>query len=197
MTLLLHSCCGPCLAGTFEALSPEKKILAFWENPNIHPFIEYKSRFESFKKLTKTLEIDFLVGTIDYGFPLFFEAMKTVCLTERCFTCYSLRLSKTAAKAKELGCEAFSTTLLISPYQKHELLISIGEKFSQKYEIPFFYRDLRPYFSRSRQIARELNLYRQKYCGCIFSEAERFENDPKYSLKPIEEGKKTSAPPRE
>jgi hypothetical protein len=93
---------------------------------------------------------------------------------ERCGDCFRLRLSKTALVAREKGFDAFTTTLLISPYQKHELLREIGEQIAQREDVEFLYEDLRTGFRESQRISRELNLYHQKYCGCLYSEWERF-----------------------
>ncbi|HOJ12221.1 MAG TPA: epoxyqueuosine reductase QueH, partial [Clostridiales bacterium] len=88
---------------------------------------------------------------------------------ERCAMCYTIRLDKAASFAKEHGFDAFTTTLLISPYQKHDLIKELGEKLADKYKIQFYYRDFRPGFRKGQQQAKELGLYRQKYCGCIIS----------------------------
>jgi predicted adenine nucleotide alpha hydrolase (AANH) superfamily ATPase len=91
---------------------------------------------------------------------------------ERCMYCYLLRLNQTAKKAKEMGFDAFSTTLLVSPYQKHEELTLIGKQLGQKYGLDFYYRDWRPFFREGQKEAKEMELYRQKYCGCIYSKQE-------------------------
>jgi len=93
---------------------------------------------------------------------------------ERCRDCFRLRLSRTAQAAGENGCDAFTTTLLISPYQKHELLKQVGEEVGREHGVHFYYEDLRPGFRESHRVSRELNLYHQKYCGCVYSEWERF-----------------------
>ena len=95
-------------------------------------------------------------------------------LNNRCGYCYYCRLNEVAKEAKKLGYEYFSTTLLISPYQNHELIKKTGEELAKKYGIKFYYEDFRPYFREGQSKARELGLYMQKYCGCVFSEEERY-----------------------
>lgn len=140
-------------------------------NPNIHPYMEYKSRLESAKLFCdkQTIPFEELEG---YGLDEFLR--KAVFAKNRCFECYDTRLDRIALEAKTKGYDAFSTTLLVSPYQKHELLRDIGKKIGDKYEIEFLYRDFREGFREGRQKAREMGLYMQKYCGCIYSEKERY-----------------------
>ena len=171
MPLLLHSCCGPCLTG----VSPEiNDVLAFWDNPNIHPFLEYRSRLESFLKATKILGIGHAIGSEEYGLIRFLDFLQGDYGPDRCLRCYELRLRSTAEKAGELGCEAFSTTLLISPYQKHDLIIAIAGKIAKETGVSFFYRDFRPAFRIGQREALKMELYKQKYCGCIFSVWDRY-----------------------
>ncbi len=94
---------------------------------------------------------------------------------ERCFFCYYNRLKKTAQKAKEKGFDYFTTTLLYSIYQNHELLKSLGEEFAQKYEVRFLYQDFRKYWKQGIEMSKEREMYRQAYCGCLYSEKERYE----------------------
>jgi predicted adenine nucleotide alpha hydrolase (AANH) superfamily ATPase len=92
----------------------------------------------------------------------------------RCAACYKMRLEKTASRAAEWGYGSFSTTLLISPYQNHDLIRTIAEEYAKKYSVDFLYRDFRPHFREGQAGARNLGLYMQKYCGCIYSEEERY-----------------------
>lgn len=173
MRLLLHSCCGPCSTYPLKVLKEEKvDITSFWFNTNIHPYTEYKSRYESYKLLMEiekipTIEID------EYDLVKFTRAVYNKEF-ERCRYCYESRMEIVAKTAKENGFDAFSTTLLVSPYQKHEMLKEICEEMAKKYDIEFYYRDFRVGFREGQAIARELGLYMQKYCGCIYSEAERY-----------------------
>lgn len=174
MKLLLHTCCAPCSIYCIETLQKENiDITTYWYNPNIHPYMEYKNRLDTFKQYMEQIEIPYIVA-YNYGLK---EFTKNVIgnLETRCQDyCYRTRLEKTVKYAKENGYEAFSTTLLVSPYQKHEKLIEICNELSKQYGIEFVYRDFRVGFREGQAKARELGLYMQKYCGCIFSEEERY-----------------------
>jgi hypothetical protein len=146
-------------------------IYGLFYNPNIHPYMEYKSRLESAKLLCENESIPFeeLEG---YGLETYLE--KAVFAKNRCLECYTLRLDRIAREAKEKGFDAFSTTLLVSPYQKHELIEKLGSEIAERYGIKFLYRDFREGFRKGQQMARDKGLYMQKYCGCIYSEKERY-----------------------
>ena len=171
-TLLLHACCGPCSTYTVEHLRGQGyELTALWYNPNVHPFQEHQLRLESMQRLAQAVDLPMIVLE-GYDFVLYLRAVVGR-ESERCLHCFRLRLTKTAELAKQDGFDAFTTTLLISPYQKHELLRQIGEDVAAETGIPFLYQDLRPGFSQSRKLSKEYNLYRQQYCGCIYSEWER------------------------
>lgn len=185
MSILMHSCCGPCLGGSFPEMEKQFKkneIAVFWDNPNIHPYIEYKLRLEAFQKISEILALDVFYGDWDYGLDKFMTALNGDYGKNRCKACYELRLEATAKKAKEEAFDAFTSTLLISPYQDQELIKSIGIKASEKYGVPFHFIDLRPGFKQTYEAIREHELYKQKYCGCIFSEYDRYKNAKKYQL---------------
>ena len=110
----------------------------------------------------------------EYGLRSFIKAVENGVNHQRCAFCYGLRLEKTAALAAENGCDAFSATLLISPYQNHELLRQAGESLADSYGLSFLYRDFRPRFREGQNQARKAGYYMQKYCGCIYSEEERY-----------------------
>lgn len=173
MKLLLHSCCGPCSTYPLKILKENNiDVTAFWFNTNIHPYMEYKNRYESFKMLMKnenipTIEID------EYDIVKFTRAVYEKEF-ERCRYCYESRMEVVARTAKENGFDAFCTTLLVSPYQNHEMLKEVCEEMAKKYNIEFFYMDFREGFREGQQIARDMGLYMQKYCGCVYSEAERY-----------------------
>ena len=174
MKLLLHTCCAPCSVYCLEELKKDNiDITSFWYNPNIHPYKEYEARLETLKKYDDEIGISLIIDDY-YGLREFCKHVVDK-LDNRCGYCYLCRLEKTAKYAKENGFDAFSTTLLISPYQNHELLKKTGEMLSKKYDIEFLYKDFRPGFRYGQNKARELGLYMQKYCGCIFSEEERYE----------------------
>ena len=187
MKLLLHTCCAPCSVYCIDSLAEEGiKPVVYWYNPNIHPYTEYKARRDCLKEYTKQIGIESIFEE-EYGLVPFCK-VAVQDLENRCGNyCYPVRLAKTAKYAKEHGYDAFSTTLLVSPYQKHELICEIAEKIAKQYNIPFFYRDFRVGFREGQAKAREIGLYMQKYCGCIFSEEDRYK-------KKIEKDKeKTSA----
>lgn len=174
MKLLLHTCCAPCSVYCIDSLRQEKiEPVVYWYNPNIHPYKEYEARLNTLKQYTKDINVS-AVFEEEYGLR---EFCKNVVddLQNRCSNyCYKVRLDKTAKYAKENGYDSFSTTLLVSPYQNHELLKKMGEEIAKKYGIEFIYRDFRVGFRQGQTKARELGLYMQKYCGCVFSEEDRY-----------------------
>lgn len=167
MKLLLHMCCGPCSVYPVTALQQEAvQLEGLFYNPNIHPREEFTRRKENLLVLAQTKEIP--VTCLDDFMQEVWERFPDE-QAERCRMCYAVRLDKTAAMAKERGFDAFSTTLLVSPYQNHELIRELGEKAAARYGVAFFYRDFRPGFREGQAEAKELGLYRQKFCGCIRS----------------------------
>lgn len=174
MKLLLHSCCAPCSVYCIKSLREEEiEPVSFWFNPNIHPYMEYKLRRDTLIEYSKMIDLKLIIKE-DYGLD---EFCKNVIddLENRCKNyCYKVRLEETAKYAKENGFDSFSTTLLISPYQQHDLLKSMGEEIAKKYDLEFLYRDFRPGFREGQNEARNLGLYMQKYCGCVFSENDRY-----------------------
>ena len=170
MKLLLHTCCAPCSVYCIDTLRKEGiEPTVYWFNPNIHPYMEYKARRDCLKEYTKSIDVNAIFEE-NYGLDDF---CKNVIgdLQNRCKNyCYPVRLEQTAKYAKENGYTHFSTTLLVSPYQNHEALIEVAEQMAKKYGVEFLYRDFRVGFREGQAKARELGLYMQKYCGCIFSE---------------------------
>jgi hypothetical protein len=156
------------------------QVLAFWENPNIHPLTEYRARLVSFRALVDAERIPFLFGDSAYGLEEFLRRLDGDFTPARCRRCFYLRLSAAASQARQAGVEAFSTTLLVSPYQQHEILREVGEQVAVETGVPFHYRDWRPAFPQTFEAARDHELYRQKYCGCLFSEADRFSADRRF-----------------
>ncbi len=183
MAILLHSCCGPCLSGSYPLLKQSlvtEKAAVFWDNPNIHPFIEYHQRFDSLKKMATVFGLEVISGNASYGIERFLKALNGDYSPSRCAVCYRLRFKAVAEAAVRNSFDAFSTTLLISPYQDHELLIKTGNEAAEAAGVKFYYQDFRPGFKNSHEMARKHELYRQKYCGCIFSEHDRYRNDKKF-----------------
>lgn len=174
MKLLIHTCCAPCSIYCIDSLRKEGiEPTAYWFNPNIHPYIEYKTRRDTLIEYSKMINLNLIIEE-NYGLD---EFCKNVIynLADRCKKyCYKVRLEQTAKFAKENGFDAFTTTLLVSPYQNHEAIIEIGNEMAKKYNIEFLYRDFRTGFREGQNKARELELYMQKYCGCIFSEEDRY-----------------------
>jgi predicted adenine nucleotide alpha hydrolase (AANH) superfamily ATPase len=149
----------------------------FWYNPNIHPFTEYSLRRDAAVQYAKSLDLP-LVMEDNYGLREFIHTLDKEQAgfdsPQRCRYCYRMRMEKTALAAQENGFDSFGTTLFISPYQNHELLKEEAETAAEKYGVTLLYRDFRPRFREGREKARALGLYMQKYCGCIFSEEERY-----------------------
>lgn len=173
MRLLLHICCAPCSVACIRQLRAEGiEPVGFWYNPNIHPVQEYKQRKNTLTDYAASIHMPLVVEN-DYGLRGFIDHVYPD-YAARCAWCYTCRLEETAVYAAANGFDAICTTLLISPYQKHELIRQIGEKAAKAHGIDFLYRDFRPYFKEGQEEAKALGLYRQKYCGCIFSEEDRF-----------------------
>jgi predicted adenine nucleotide alpha hydrolase (AANH) superfamily ATPase len=170
--LLLHTCCAPCLVGTLPKINQEYEICCYWYNPNIHPYTEYRARLDALDGYAKKNNINLTVRDY-YGLAEFTQNV-IGSLKERCGYCYDFRLSEAAGFAKENGFDAFSSTLLVSPYQNHEKIKAAGEKCADEYGVNFFYGDFRENFREAQKSARESGIYMQKYCGCIFSKEERF-----------------------
>ena len=172
--LLLHTCCAPCSLSCIDPLRAEGiEPVAFWYNPNIHPWKEYEARRDCLLAYAPTIEMQVIVDE-DYGLRTFVEHVASD-INHRCTYCYQHRLEETARSAAEHGYEAFTSTLLASLYQDHEAIRAAAEKYARQYGVEFLYRDLRPNFRAGNQRARELGFYMQKYCGCVFSEQDRYQ----------------------
>ena len=174
MKLLMHTCCAPCSIYCIESLRKEDiEPTLYWYNPNIHPYIEYKTRRDTLKQYSEMINVKLILND-EYGLD---EFCRNVIgnLKNRCSNyCYKVRLEQTVKYAKENGFDSFTTTLFVSPYQKHEEIKKICEELAKKYDINFLYRDFRIGFREGQAKAREIGLYMQKYCGCIFSEEDRY-----------------------
>ncbi len=172
--LLIHSCCGPCSSYVLEYLSKHFEITLFYYNPNIFPAEEYEKRLQNQKKvLEKTDWATLMPSEYDHG-----EFLSSVKGLEnepeggkRCAECFKIRLEKTAAKAKENGFDYFATTLSVSPHKNAALLGQLGEQIGEKYGVPHLPSDFkkREGYKRSIELSKELDLYRQDFCGCEFS----------------------------
>lgn len=175
MRLLLHICCAPCLIHPLESLRAQgNDVDGIFYNPNIHPWQEYKKRLIALQTLSKTYNLK--VEIPEYHPEEFFQEVNNHERSpQRCLRCFALRLKKTAMLAKENKMDGFSTTLLVSPYQDHKLLSDLGQEISREQGIHFYYQDFRVGFRWAHQLARNLGVYCQNYCGCIYSEIERFQ----------------------
>lgn len=179
--LLLHSCCAPCFSYVLETLSSFFEITIFYYNPNIYPEEEYLKRKKEEKRFIQEFPTKYPVSFLDcdYDSESFYEIARGLeHLKEgdrRCYLCYSLRLEKTAITAKEYHFDYFGTTLSISPYKNSEWINEIGLELEKKYGIHYLKSDFKKKngYKRSIELSSIYNLYRQDYCGCIYSQIER------------------------
>ena len=172
-SVLVHCCCAHCAAYTVGYWRQQGyEVSVLWYNPNVHPYMEHQHRLEAMESLAQEVDLPLIItegyDVIDY----FCQVVEYE--PQRCQYCFRLRLLKTAETAHQRGFNAFTTTLLISPHQKHDLLREIGNKISKEKGIDFLYVDLRKRYSDSRHMTKLLNLHRQQYCGCVYSEWERY-----------------------
>lgn len=173
MNVLLHICCGPCASYPLPFLMEEgHEVKGVFFNPNIHPFKEYERRREGAGQLAKHNEVELIVDE-EYDPNPYLRAVVNH-ENDRCRLCYQIRLQKAAELAVKEKFEGFTTSLLVSPYQKHDLIKTVGEECAKKYGVPFLYYDWRDKYPETIKRSRELELYRQPYCGCIYSEWERY-----------------------
>ena len=181
--LLLHSCCAPCSSYVLEYLSNYFYITVLYYNPNIYPEDEYYHRAAEQKRFIKEFPTKYPVTYVEGNFEpeRFYETVKGYENIreggERCFRCYELRLREAAEYAKKLNCDYFTTTLSISPMKNAVKLNEIGGRLAEEYGIPYLYSDFkkRDGYKRSTVISAEYGMYRQDYCGCVFSKREREE----------------------
>ena len=174
MKLLMHTCCAPCSVYCIDKLREEGiEPTLYWYNPNIHPYTEYKARKDCLEEYAKKINIKAIFED-EYGLDNFCKETVNN-LNSRCVNyCYPVRLKKTFEYAKENGYDTVTTTLLYSIYQKHDFIKTYMEKLSKEYGIDFLYRDFREGFWLGHQKTHDMGLYMQKYCGCIFSEEDRY-----------------------
>ncbi|MGN8799484.1 epoxyqueuosine reductase QueH [Candidatus Merdisoma sp. HCP28S3_D10] len=179
--LLLHSCCAPCSSYVLEYLSRYFEITVFYYNPNIYPPEEFGKRVEEQKRLIAQLPAEHPISFLDgpYEPERFYEMARGLDQVpeggERCFKCYRLRLTETAEMARAGKYDYFTTTLSISPLKNAEKLNEIGGQLAKDYGVDYLYSDFkkRNGYKRSTELSREYGLYRQDYCGCVFSMRER------------------------
>ena len=179
--LLLHACCAPCSSYVLEYLSKYFEITLYYYNPNIHPELEYNRRIEELKKFINEFngvnKIDLVEE--EYNTSEYFNEVKGLEnlgeRSKRCYNCYKFRMDKAALYAKNNNYDYFTTTLSISPYKVSNWINEIGSELEKKYNINYLYADFKKKngYKRSLELSKQYNLYRQDYCGCIYSKQER------------------------
>lgn len=176
MNILLHICCGPCAIMPAMLLQEEGyAIRGYFNNPNIHPLAEYIKRREGAGQCAEKLSFPIEFEDDAWNLPRWLERQLPKAESrDRCNFCIASRLDATAKKASELNLPAFSTSLLYSRYQPHEFIAEAGKKVASRYGLEFIYRDFRTNWQEGIDISKVWELYRQQYCGCIFSETERY-----------------------
>lgn len=185
--ILLHICCGPCSIYPVKYfIEKEISFKGYFYNPNIHPYKEFRKRIKALEEIQRILKFD-IIWDKEYGLRKFIK--ETFILWDkpgkRCERCYFMRLKATVKKALEIKAEAFTSTLLLSIHQNHQIIKEMAEELSFYYKIPFFYEDFRKGYKESHEEAKNLDIYTQGYCGCIFSEEERYYKKRKKELLKI------------
>ncbi|MFH1673757.1 MAG: epoxyqueuosine reductase QueH [Pseudomonadota bacterium] len=173
MKVLLHICCAPCTIYSLKTLRSESfDVVGFFYNHNIHPYQEYLRRLDTLKTYADQVKLK-IIYQDEYDLETF---LQNVAFREndRCRYCYHSRLKYAAIVARRGKFDFFTTTLLYSKFQKHDLIRSIGEGLGKEYGVPFLYRDFREGWKEGIETSKQLNMYRQQYCGCIYSEKERY-----------------------
>jgi hypothetical protein len=185
MNLILQTSCGPCASATIPLWTGRGvEVTGFFFNPNIHPLLEWRRRLTAAQDVAVQTGIA-MAHDDQYDPVAWFAAVAPGGVREdaglesgahpaRCRRCIGQRLDRAAQEAVSRGCEAFSTTLSISPYQDHDAIRETGLEAAVRHDVEFLYEDLRPLYGESRRLSREWGVYRQKYCGCLISEWERY-----------------------
>jgi predicted adenine nucleotide alpha hydrolase (AANH) superfamily ATPase len=173
LKILLHICCANCAIYPLQRMEEKgEEVVGYFFNPNIHPYQEYQKRLDALNKYSEEVGLK-VIRRDEY---LLEEFLRNVShrVEERCQYCYSVRLEATAREAKKNQFDQFSTTLLQSAHQNHALIKETGERIAQEIGIPFYYEDFRPGWRKGVDVSKAMGLYRQQYCGCIYSEKERY-----------------------
>lgn len=174
MKILMHVCCGPCTTYPLNALREQgHDPVGFFYNPNIHPYKEFKRREAALESLSRAKNFD-VCWEREYGLR---EYLRKVVPQEekRCLLCYEMRLRATAKQAQAMNIDAFTSTLLYSRYQNHEAIRSLGQQLAAETGLTFYYEDFREGWQQGIDLSIAMELYRQPYCGCIYSEQERYD----------------------
>ena len=173
MGVLLHICCANCAIYPLQRMGERRdEVVGYFFNPNIHPYQEYQKRLESLRGYSEKVGLN-VIYRDEYLLEEFLRNVSNR-VEERCQYCYSLRLESTAREAKKNLFDQFSTTLLQSTHQNHALIKETGERIAHEIGIPFYYEDFRQGWRKGLEVSKTMGLYRQQYCGCIYSEKERF-----------------------
>ncbi len=173
MKLLLHICCAPCSIYPLRILREARhQVMGYFHTSNIHPYTECLKRQETLARYAREIDLKVIIAD-KYDLEGFLQSV-VYRETQRCRICYHLRLRTTALLAKRGKFDAFSTTLLYSKFQKHEIIRSMGEAVADEVRIPFHYQDFREGWKEGVETSKRMGMYRQGYCGCIFSEKERY-----------------------
>jgi predicted adenine nucleotide alpha hydrolase (AANH) superfamily ATPase len=173
-SILVHACCGPCAITVFQTLAAwGTDFQGFYYNPNIHPLTEYLRRKDALVQVAERLGVRVTFADSEYD-PSLFLRLAAFREKDRCRSCYGLRLDRAARQAMSQGCSGFTTTLLYSKYQDHEAIREVGEEAARVHGVEFVYEDFRPGWEEGIRLAKQWELYRQPYCGCIFSEFDRY-----------------------
>jgi predicted adenine nucleotide alpha hydrolase (AANH) superfamily ATPase len=170
--LLLHACCGPCLLEPHDALAVDHDVVVYYDNPNIHPAGEYRRRRDTLMEFADGSGIDVIEGAYDPETWIVAVAPHLEEQADRCRACFELRLERAARAAAEEGADGFATTLTVSPYQDGEAIREAGEAAADRHGVTYLHEDHRPRYQEAVQRSRELDMYRQNYCGCILSDIE-------------------------
>jgi hypothetical protein len=184
LKVYVHTCCAHCFAKTLAGLRAEfgdkLAVRGLWYNPNIHPLIEYRRRLKALRVYLERDPVD--VDIVDeYGLTHFFEKIHGQYeVPARCRVCYAWRLSETALRASRWGADAFTTTMITSTHQDHELIRAVGEEVGKQHDVAFLYRDFRDVEVDPKQVK---DLYHQQYCGCALSEYDRYKDTTKHLYK--------------
>jgi len=173
MKILLHICCGPCAVYPVDRLRQDgHEVMGFFFRHNIHPYTECLKRQQTLETYAGQIDLKVIY---QQGYDLERFLQKIIYReNNRCPICYHERLSATARLAEKSKFDAFSTTLLYSKFQNHDLIRSMGESLGKSFGIPFYYEDFRTGWKEGIQQSKALNMYRQQYCGCIYSEKDRY-----------------------
>ncbi len=173
MRILLHICCANCAIYPFERMKERgDQVTGYFFNPNIHPYQEYQKRLESLRQYSQEVGLD-VVYRDEYLLEVFLRNVSQR-PEERCPYCYTTRLESTAKEAKNRGFDSFSTTLLQSNHQNHQRIKESGDRLAEEIGISFYYEDFRQGWRRGVEVSKAMGLYRQQYCGCIYSERDRY-----------------------